>query len=888
MISYRELATSLDAANSTTLLFPDKKPTYLADHEVSPSKSGSKDLDQSFLTERFPGASEVSNNRQGLEGEKISSSRKEVHILQGDYDPLPRLIQDDGNEDQNVSTTSTDDLGFRVEDISTWLELEESMRNNTQLNSSVAVPQKKTAKGESEKIETPGAEISRSSSSSSPPPLPPSGTFKRIDVPWLPKVSTLRSKCVSTSPIRVLEHLANKSCPRNCSGNGVCNYDVAKCRCFHGYTGAACDLDKDFECNLNPNNGVEPERGFGLSISSICSATCDKRKGFCYCGEGTDFPDRPVAEQCGFPQILGTVYTFDWTVQDPDTFTRNTSRPGWCNVNPYLYYKGKTQKKKHCYCTYDGLTGEFCQYHTQSTCVNQCSGNGFCRNGFCACEEGWYGIDCSIPSVKTSMISWPSWLSSDGGPNSHQPSDVGYHESNNIYVERRRPLIYVYDLPAKFNSHLLEGRNYKYHCVNRLYDVSNWTYWSDDLYGAEIAFLESLLVSKHRTNNADEADFFYVPVLGACAIARGGDSPHMTSERRHYGIRTYFAGDVYYKKAYHHIRKNYPYWDRNEGHDHIWMFAWDEGACVSPKEIWNSMMLVHWGNTNSKYNYSTSAYSPDNWNMVPKYWRGNNPCYDPEKDLVIPSWKSPYVFNESLLTRKINQRPTLLYFRGNLGSKYQKGRPEPMYSMGIRQRVGEEFGTEPTLEGCLGRQNAPDVKVFHEHSTNYSLELASSRFCGVFPGDGWSGRLEDSILHGCIPVIIQDGIDLPFENVLDYSKFAVRIAEEQLPLMVHILRSIPEEKVDEMQSVVQTIWQRFTYHKAIRLEADRQEIMQTSLEHSRLRSWMGFKNLRDDDAVDTFIQVLHYKLLQRALEPTSKHVQIETSVTCYNYSYEVK
>jgi hypothetical protein len=47
--------------------------------------------------------------------------------------------------------------------------------------------------------------------------------------------------------------------------------------------------------------------------------------------------------------------------------------------------------------------------------------------------------------------------------------------------------------------------------------------------------------------------------------------------------------------------------------------------------------------------------------------------------------------------------------------------------MGIRQKIAEEFGSSPNKEGKLGKQHA----------------------------DGWSGRMEDSILQGCIPVVIQ-------------------------------------------------------------------------------------------------------------------------------------
>lgn len=53
------------------------------------------------------------------------------------------------------------------------------------------------------------------------------------------------------------------------------------------------------------------------------------------------------------------------------------------------------------------------------------------------------------------------------------------------------------------------------------------------------------------------------------------------------------------------------------------------------------MMLVHWGNTNSKHNHSTTAYWADNWDRIPSDERGNHPCFDPEKDLVLPAWKRP-------------------------------------------------------------------------------------------------------------------------------------------------------------------------------------------------------------------------------------------------------
>lgn len=44
------------------------------------------------------------------------------------------------------------------------------------------------------------------------------------------------------------------------------------------------------------------------------------------------------------------------------------------------------------------------------------------------------------------------------------------------------------------------------------------------------------------------------------------------------------------------VRKQFPYWDRRGGRDHIWFMAHDEGACYAPTEIYNtSIFLTHWG-----------------------------------------------------------------------------------------------------------------------------------------------------------------------------------------------------------------------------------------------------------------------------------------------------
>ncbi|KAJ9163609.1 hypothetical protein P3X46_023258 [Hevea brasiliensis] len=55
-----------------------------------------------------------------------------------------------------------------------------------------------------------------------------------------------------------------------------------------------------------------------------------------------------------------------------------------------------------------------------------------------------------------------------------------------------------------------------------------------------------------------------------------------------------------------------------------------------------------------------------------------------------------------------------------------------------------------------------------------SQGMASLKFCLNIAGDTpSSNRLFDAIVSHCVPVIISDDIELPFEDVLDYLEFSI-------------------------------------------------------------------------------------------------------------------
>mmetsp|Transcript_31797 Transcript_31797/g.57779 ORF Transcript_31797/g.57779 Transcript_31797/m.57779 type:complete len:200 (+) Transcript_31797:4396-4995(+) len=112
---------------------------------------------------------------------------------------------------------------------------------------------------------------------------------------------------------------------------------------------------------------------------------------------------------------------------------------------------------------------------------------------------------------------------------------------------------------------------------------------------------------------------------------------------------------------------------------------------------------------------------------------------------------------------------------------------------------------------------------------SYSHQLARSKFCAVMPGDGFSARFEDAVLHGCIPVIIQDHVHVSFESILDIDSFAIRIPQsalnEHLP---YVLLGISDEQVERMQRKLGSVYHRFAYTSGFLLKDEINRVMEAT------------------------------------------------------------
>eukprot|EP00798_Chlamydomonas_sp_ICE-L_P016188 gene16188-22350_t len=302
-----------------------------------------------------------------------------------------------------------------------------------------------------------------------------------------------------------------------------------------------------------------------------------------------------------------------------------------------------------------------------------------------------------------------------------------------------------------------------------------------------------MLTSSHRTFDPQEADFYYVPAYTACLIhpvIGFADFPWFQAPGKWRGApdnRVMHATGML-EEVREWIQKTHPWWDRRQGSDHIWLAVHDEGACYFPTSVYKtSIVFTHWGRLDVNHT-SNTAYRPDNYSksvtwpsLQDKDWQlsiKGHPCFDPKKDLVIPGFKPPSHF----LSSHLLGHDILMFFRGDCGHKRLRH-----YSRGIRQKVynlSREHDWQYKYNIIIGTRKEVDG--------DYSEFLAKSKFCLAAPGDGYAMRVEDAILHGCVPVIIMDNVQAVFESVLDFDQFSIRLKENedlnQLPTITEAVK----------------------------------------------------------------------------------------------------
>lgn len=335
---------------------------------------------------------------------------------------------------------------------------------------------------------------------------------------------------------------------------------------------------------------------------------------------------------------------------------------------------------------------------------------------------------------------------------SHLPSRALF-ESQNVTADLRRKnldfvrdlKVYVYELPPKYNSEWLGNERCNRH-----------------LFAAEVAIHKALLNSDERTLDPYDADFFFVPVYVSCNFSAVNGFPAIGHARS------------LISSAVDLVSSSYPFWNFSRGADHVFVASHDFGSCFHtledvamadgvPEILRNSVILQTFG---VKYEH---------------------PCQAVE-NVVIPPYIPPETVRLTLEKFPIDgRRDIFAFFRGKmeLHPKNVSGR---FYSKGVRTKIWDHFNRDRRFY------------LRRHRFAGYQSEIARSAFClcplGWAP---WSPRLVESVALGCVPVIIADGILLPFSSVIPWPEISITVPENDVARLGEILDDVARTNLSDIQ-----------------------------------------------------------------------------------------
>ncbi|XP_042402565.1 probable arabinosyltransferase ARAD1 [Zingiber officinale] len=256
-----------------------------------------------------------------------------------------------------------------------------------------------------------------------------------------------------------------------------------------------------------------------------------------------------------------------------------------------------------------------------------------------------------------------------------------------------------------------------------------------------------------RVDDSREADVVFVPFFSSLSYNRHSNVKPPEKISRNKALQ---------KKLVEYLTAQQE-WKRSGGLDHIVMAHHPNSMLGARTKLWRcTFILADFG-----------RYVPHVANV--------------EKDIIAPYKHMIRTFvNDS---SGFDDRPTLLYFQGAI---YRKDggsvRQELFYLLRHEKDVHFSFGSI-SKNGISGA----------------SRGMHGSKFCLNIAGDTpSSNRLFDAIASHCIPVIISDEIELPYEDVLDYSSFCIFVRTSDAikkRFLIKLIRGISREAWTKM-------WQR--------------------------------------------------------------------------------
>ncbi|KAF4354682.1 hypothetical protein G4B88_029526 [Cannabis sativa] len=273
-------------------------------------------------------------------------------------------------------------------------------------------------------------------------------------------------------------------------------------------------------------------------------------------------------------------------------------------------------------------------------------------------------------------------------------------------------------------------------------------------WGTQVKIHKLLLQSRFRTRKKEEADLFFVPAYVKCVRMMGG------------------LKDKEITETYVKVLSQLPYFRLSGGRDHIFVFPSGAGAHLFKSwetYINRSIILTPEGDRTDKKD--TSAFNT---------W----------KDIIIPG-----NVDDSMTTNKARVVKPLPLSKRKYLANY----------LGRAQGKAGRLKLIELSKQFPDKLESPELKFSGPEKlgrAEYFEHLRNAKFCLAPRGESsWTLRFYESFFVECVPVILSDQIELPFQNVIDYSQISIKWPSNRIgPELLEYLESIPDEDIENMLS----------------------------------------------------------------------------------------
>ncbi|XP_052186255.1 probable arabinosyltransferase ARAD1 isoform X3 [Diospyros lotus] len=335
----------------------------------------------------------------------------------------------------------------------------------------------------------------------------------------------------------------------------------------------------------------------------------------------------------------------------------------------------------------------------------------------------------------------------------------------------------MYDLPRRFNVGMLNRRKSDQTPVTAA-TLPPWPANSGlkKQHSVEYWMMASLLydgdggggeVTREavRVSDPESADVFFVPFFSSLSFNTHGHN--MTDPDTEFDRQLQVDMLKFLRESI--------YWQRSGGRDHVVPMHHPNAFRFLREQVNASILIVA------------------DFGRYPKIMSNLS------KDVVAPYVHVVDSFTNDDSPDPYESRSTLLFFRGRT----------------VRKDEGIVRAKLAKILVGIG-----DVHYERSYATGESIKMSSegmrlSKFCLHPAGDTPSScRLFDAIVSHCVPVIVSDQIELPFEDELDYTQFSLffSVKEALVPgNMVAQLRKFPKERWLEMWRRLKNISRHFEF-----------------------------------------------------------------------------